>query len=158
MLHGHLKTPDPHAVLLAHPVWCEAFNWLKSLPENPSLGTHPIRGDDMFAKVMKYDTKPPEQCKFESHRRFIDLQYTIRGAELIAWKRSDDLEPAGPFDEPNDLQFYRFAPALTQMHMLPGHFAIFCPADAHLPQVSDGIHPDVFKAVIKVGVHLLAAR
>ncbi len=158
MLHGHLQNPDSHALLLAHPVWAEAFNWLKSLPENPRLGTHPIRGDEMFARVMEYDTKAPEQCKFESHRKYIDLQYTLRGAELIAWKRSDELAPAGPYDEPTDLQFYKAAPALTQVHQLPGHFVIFFPSDAHLPQIADGVHRSVYKAVIKVGVHLLANR
>src|SRR5439155_23683956 len=99
MIHGHLHTPDAFAPLLLHPVWKEAFEFLKSLPAQPAKGIHPIRGEDMYVNVMEYATLPREQCHFESHRKYVDLQYTITGSEVIEWRRSGELETAGRYDE-----------------------------------------------------------
>lgn len=155
MIHGNLDSPDAIAPLLLHPVWREAFDFLKKLPENPPKGISPIRGDDMYVNVMEYETLPRQQCHFETHRRFVDLQYTIAGGEMIEWRRSSELELDGPYDEARDLQFYRLADAPTRVYMPPGYFAIFYPSDAHLPKVSDGMNPSVYKLVIKIGLHLL---
>jgi biofilm protein TabA len=158
MTHGHLLSPDTYAPLLLDPVWNEAFDWLRNMPAEPAKGIHPLRGDEMFVNVMKYDTLPREQCNFESHRKYVDLQYTIRGGETIEWRRSSELTAAGPYDDPKDLQFYQLGDAPTRLHMPPGYFAVFYPSDAHLPKVLDGVHASVYKAVIKVGIHLLGRR
>jgi YhcH/YjgK/YiaL family protein len=157
MIYGNLRSLDTYSALLVDAVWREAFGWLRELPPRAACGTYALRGEEMFARVMEYDTLPREECAFESHRRYIDLQCTIAGGELIEWRCSGELEPAGPYDAETDVQFYRLAPAMTRMHQLPGHFAIFYPSDAHMPKVSDGVHPNVFKAVIKVGIRLLGS-
>jgi biofilm protein TabA len=156
MIHGHLATPDSYAHLLANPMWKLAFDWLKTVTPATPLGIQQLQGDDIYVNVMKYGTLPAEQCRFETHRKYVDLQYTITGAEVIDWKRSSELAPAGPFDEPKDLQFYLPGPTLTRVHMLPGCFGIFFPSDAHRPKVFDGIHPDVFKLVVKINLHLVS--
>ena len=155
MIHGHLDTSDAYAPLLRHPVWAEAFAFLQRLPARPETGTTLIRGEDMYVNVMEYSTLPRERCNFESHRKFVDLQYTIAGGEVIEWRRSMELDVAGPYDADKDLQFYRLPDSRTRIHMPPGHFAIFYPTDAHLPKVSDGLHVSVYKLVIKIALHLL---
>jgi biofilm protein TabA len=155
MIHGHLHTSDAYSPLLLHPVWIEAFAFLKNLPAQPAKGIQQIRGEDMYVNVMEYATLPREQCNFETHRKYVDLQYTITGGEVIEWRRSAELEVAGPYDEAKDLQLYRLADAPTRVHMPPGYFAIFYPSDAHLPKVADGINASVYKLVVKVGLHLL---
>jgi YhcH/YjgK/YiaL family protein len=104
---------------------------------------------------MEYETLPEERCIFETHRKYVDLQYTISGGETIAWRNASELEPNGPFDEVRDLQFYHRVESPSRVHMPAGYFAIFYPSDAHLPKISDGLHASVFKVVIKVGLHLL---
>jgi biofilm protein TabA len=155
MIHGHLHTPDTYASLVQHPVWQTAFEWLRQMPAAPEKGIHPIRGDDMYVNVMEYATLPRSQCRFESHRKYLDLQYTITGAELIEWRLNTELATDGGYDDAKDLQFYHLSDALTRVHMLPGHFAIFFPSDAHLPKVSDGTNGSVFKLVIKINLNLL---
>ncbi|MCC6233670.1 MAG: YhcH/YjgK/YiaL family protein [Verrucomicrobiales bacterium] len=155
MIYGHLSAPDAWAHLLKQEAWRFAFDWLRALPADPEPGIRPLRGDDIYVNVHGYDTLPREQCRFESHRKYVDLQYCIRGAELIDWKLSMTLQPSGPFDEPKDLQFYWLAPSLSVVHMVPGSFAIFFPTDAHLPKRSDGLERSVFKLVIKVAQHLV---
>jgi YhcH/YjgK/YiaL family protein len=156
MLHGHISTPDSYAHLLTNPAWRFAFDWLKQLPADPEPGIRQLQGEDVYVNVHGYDTLPREQCRYESHRRYVDLQYCIRGGELIDWQLGSTLKPAGPFDEPKDLQFYELGTSLTQIQMVPGSFAIFFPSDAHLPKRNDGIQKSVFKLVVKVAHRLVS--
>ena len=156
MIHGHLHSPDTYAPLVLNPVWKEAFSWLHQMPSNVAKGIHPLRGEDLYANVMAYETLPREQCVFETHRKHVDLQYIVAGGEVIEWRRANELESASPYDEGKDILFYRQAIASTSVKMTPGYFSIFYPSDAHLPRVADGVHPSVYKVVIKIGLGLLA--
>ncbi|MBL9129224.1 MAG: YhcH/YjgK/YiaL family protein [Verrucomicrobiales bacterium] len=156
MIHGHLSTPDAYAHLLGNDAWRFAFDWLKALPPNPEPGIRELRGEDIYVNVHGYDTLPPERCRYESHRRYVDLQYCIGGGELIDWQLASTLKPAGPFDVSKDLQFYEPGDSLTRLQMLPGSFAIFFPSDAHRPKRADGFRPSVSKLVIKVAHRLVS--
>lgn len=155
MIYGSLNESDEFAFLLNQPAWRRAFDWLRAMPKQPEIGKYPILGDEMFAMVMRYDTGQPAESRFESHRQFIDLQYTIEGGEWIAWSPSSLLTADGDYDKERDLQFYNFAEPTSQVWMSPGRFSIYYPSDAHLPKIADGKSADVYKAVIKVGRHLV---
>ena len=152
VIYSNLRALDTS--FLNHPIWHETLYWLSRLPKDTPIDTYPLRGTDMFAKVMEYSTLPREQCTFESHQQFIDIHYTIRGGEVIELRNSEELEPSGPFDKENDLQFYMPVTAITRVHLLPGYFGIFHPTDAHMPKIADGENSSVFKVVIKVNVSL----
>lgn len=47
-----------------------------------SNGNYPLRKDDIFFKVLRYETKE-SGCITESHRKFIDIQLVLSGVELI---------------------------------------------------------------------------
>ena len=74
-----------------------------------------------------YETKPELDCQFEGHRNMIDLQYIIKGGELIDWHLKDDLVMDGPYDEKKDFQFYKCPSKLsgTRLNLKAGYFAIF---------------------------------
>jgi biofilm protein TabA len=156
MIHGHISAVDAYSHLLSNPAWRFAFDWLSKLPPRPETGIRPLQGDDIYVNVHGYQTLPREQCRYESHRRYVDLQYCIDGGEMIDWQLATTLAPAGPFDEEKDLQFYEMGASLTTLHMLPGSFAIFFPTDAHLPRRHDGLNASVSKLVIKVALKLVA--
>jgi biofilm protein TabA len=156
MIYGHINEKDQWSFLTSNPVWKQAFDWLLSLPEKPELGKYPLMGDEMFAVVMEYDTVEPAESKFETHRKYVDLQFTISGGEGIAWEKRSSLEPAGEYDDGTDLQFYKPAGYESRVQMNPGNFGIFFNSDAHLPKLADGKNPKVFKAVIKVAAHLVS--
>jgi YhcH/YjgK/YiaL family protein len=155
MIHGHLDAPDAWKPLLANPAWKFAFDWLDQLPATPEPGIRPLQGDDIYVNVHGYHTLPREQCRYESHRKYVDLQYCITGGEFIDWQRASTLKPDGGYDTDKDLQFYELGNSLTVIHMLPRSFAIFYPSDAHLPKRADGIHPAVSKLVVKVAYDLV---
>lgn len=157
MLHGHLSAPDAYAHLLANPAWKFAFDWLRRLPADPEPGIRPLQGDDIYVNIHGYETLPPDQCRYESHRKYVDLQYCIAGGERIDWQLASTLRPSGPFETAKDLQFYEAGDSLTTIQMVPGSYAIFFPSDAHRPKCADGLNPSVSKLVIKVALSLLSS-
>lgn len=64
--------------------------------------------DDVYVVVSEYETKEKEDAKFESHQKYIDLQYLISGEELIGLTNEKNLEVAIPNSESNDITFYNF--------------------------------------------------
>ena len=155
MIHGHLSAPDAYRHLLSQPAWKFAFDWLQTVRPDIAPGIRPLRDDGIYINVHGYETVPPEQARYESHREHIDLQYCITGGERIDWQLSSTLRPSGPFDEAKDLQFYEPGDSRTAVFMTPGSYAIFHSSDAHRPKCADGIHPSVFKLVVKIPCRLV---
>jgi YhcH/YjgK/YiaL family protein len=155
MIYGNINDLDLHSPLLSNPAWQDAFKELKAIGSDHPLGITQLKGEAMYMNVMKYDTLPRKECKFESHRKYVDLQYTICGSEIIEWRRSSELETDGTYDEIKDLLYYHMNESTAKINMLPGYFCIFYPSDAHLPRVTDNLNPSVYKVVIKVGLDLL---
>lgn len=55
-----------------------------------------------FFLVQEGDTTPLDQGTFEAHRKFIDVQFLLEGAEEIAWQEYGDLTCAIAYDEASD--------------------------------------------------------
>jgi biofilm protein TabA len=155
MLHGSLSSPETYALLMGHPIWRQAFEWLQALPANPALGEYELRGRQLFASVQEYSTLARHEARFESHEQHVDLQYTIQGGEGIDWIPRDSLKADGLFA--NDVQFWLPPPEpVTTLAQTAGRFAVFFPVDAHRPKVRLAGHDQVRKLVIKINLGLLA--
>jgi YhcH/YjgK/YiaL family protein len=116
---------------------------LESLP----AGRTDIDGDDLFVILERRDGRGREAARLEAHRRYIDIQYTIRGEEEIGWTPLAACSaPAGQFDGARDIVFLDDAPRCW-LTVPRGTFAIFFPEDAHAPLAGTGA---VVKAVVKV--------
>lgn len=113
-------------------------------------GTHRIDGELLFAMVNDYSTLPVEQCRFEAHRRYTDIQFMISGQEQIAVAPIDSLTVDVPFVAEKDVGFFHGSGDLITM--LPGRFAIFFPHDAHRPGIAWGEPMKVRKIVLKVAL------
>jgi biofilm protein TabA len=155
MIYGHLSHRGTYAFLLHHPVWKMSFDWLQTINQATPLGTHKIQGDQVYASVQRYETLPREKCRYESHRRYIDIQYCIDGGEIIDHSLTSDLPFDGDYQEAKEAQLYGPYEKGTPLVMSPGWFCVFFPPDGHQPKRRDGIHADVFKVVIKIEVELV---
>lgn len=136
-----------------------AFDWLKTVTPATPEGIQKIQGDDIYVNVHGYKTLPAGECRYENHKRYLDLQYCISGGEFIDWQLASRLKPDGAFNEEKDLQFFapsQKLPAAASLPMMPGNFAIFFSSDAHAPKRNDEINSSVFKLVIKVDHRLLS--
>lgn len=119
---------------------------LKILP----VGKYEISGDEIFALVQEYETK--ESAKFEAHRKFIDIQFIIDGAETLGVCEISNCNQSTGYDEVRDLEFFNsyneFAANFFTAN--EGDFAIFFPNDAHMPALSVKNKSKVKKVVVKV--------
>ena len=53
------------------------------------VGRYEIDGDAVFALVQEYETHLPEECRWEAHYTYTDIQYIVEGNEKMGWKALD---------------------------------------------------------------------
>ena len=111
-------------------------------------------GNGYYANVEEYTTKPIHVGKFESHKKYTDIQILLNGHENIYYTSIQNLNIFVPYDENNDITFYSDSVSDKPFVQLDGtNFAIFEPQDAHAPQIkSDFDGEKVLKVVIKVPI------
>ncbi len=110
-----------------------------------------IDGPRLIANVARYQTKLPEQAVWESHRKYIDVQYVVTGEERIGYVPLENAPVVqAPYSETKDVIFYE--PGCDSFTLRAGQFAIFYPEDIHAPSLADGEPRAVLKVVMKVAV------
>lgn len=110
---------------------------------------HMIDGEHIFALGMATNGKGTENAVFETHRKYIDIQYTVSGSDLIGWDEQPLCTPdPDGYNTEKDVEFYTDRPNLW-IPVSSGRFAIFYPEDAHAPLGTDGF---VHKVVIKLSL------
>jgi biofilm protein TabA len=105
-----------------------------------------------FALEQAYCSKPRAEGKYESHRRYIDLQAIVVGEEFIELSHAGKLALKEDFSAERDVLFYEDFTAGSRLRVGPGEIAVFFPLDAHLPSVAVDAPAMVYKAVVKVPV------
>lgn len=135
-----------------HPRFEAAFETLKKLAcENAEIGKYVIDGDNLYAMVQAYDTKPVAEKKFEIHKDYIDIQYIISGEELMGYESLDKLTPMGDYKP--DAQFFYINEEYDKINLGAGEFVVFFPNEPHAPGAAVN---DVPSAVKKIVVKILA--
>ncbi|MEQ8791224.1 MAG: YhcH/YjgK/YiaL family protein [Pirellulaceae bacterium] len=133
-----------------HPGLAAGFAFLRSanLASLPD-GKQEIDGERLFAIIARDEGRGREKSLLESHRRYLDIQYVIRGEDCIGWLPLQDCQRVStPYDADRDLGFFYDRPE-TWLAVPSGAFAIFYPEDAHAPLASQGA---IHKAVVKVAL------
>ena len=130
-----------------------ALDWLKNTDidslKAPQVIT--VDGDKVTAQIQSYTTVPEAEGKYESHKKYIDIQYVHSGTELMMWTPLHRLTAATDYDEVNDLLFYKDAPG-NSLVVEPGQFTIFFPEDGHKPKCAYQTPEQIGKIVMKVAV------
>ncbi len=131
--------------------WDKAFAFLRDsnlLTLKP--GKYIIDGDNAYATITEAPSKTFEQSAWESHRKYIDLQYVIKGEEKIGVAPVTTATVTKPYDETKDAANYNTE---GQFYIAtPGTFFLFFPGDAHRPNVKVDGYYIVKKLVIKIKV------
>ena len=116
-------------------------------------GTYPLCGTDSFVIVQARETVPRSMARWESHGRYIDIQYLIAGRELIGFRSTAGMTVSEPYDAERDITFYKDDGGGFFTPMEPGRFVVCFPHDAHMPLVCvDGPKP-VKKVVMKIKMY-----
>ena len=103
--------------------------------------------------VSAYVTKPRDDGIFESHRKFIDIQYLLKGREIIRWAPVKGLPVKSRYDAKKDIALYKYSGESIPLSIKKGVFAVFFPEDAHNPGLAfRSVSCRVKKIVVKIPV------
>jgi len=129
--------------------WDEAFAFIKNNDlKNLAPGKYPIDGENVFASITEDPTKDFDKTGWESHRKYIDLQYVISGEEKIGVSPVSKATVIKDYNEETDLVNYAAKGKIYAA--LPGTFFIFFPTYAHRPGITPAGNKADKKLVIKI--------
>jgi len=136
-----------------HPGFEKAFRFVNTHDLNKlELGKHLIDGDDLFVILMEYETKDAADCIKENHQKYIDIQYMVKGDELMGVSLFSGQVATTPYDDTRDAAFYK-NDYESLVKIREGEFAIFFPHDLHMPSINVLEKQMIRKAVFKVRVN-----
>lgn len=130
---------------------------LKYLEENNlkdfDNGRYDILGNDIYINVQDYNSKSETQGKWEAHRKYIDIQFIIKGSEKIGVGTIENFQALETYDETKDLEFLKITNDNYQfLNMNENDFTILYPQDVHMPQIAINTPSYVKKAVVKISI------
>ena len=123
----------------------EAFDAVNALTEYEDKKNVPLSDGNRFF-VTAGTTKAPDVA--EAHRKFLDIQYIVKGKEVMGWADLADCTPTVDFNEEKDIGKYSGPFEFMTIH--EGTCYVAFPEDAHMP----GRHLDVPNDFVKVVVKL----
>lgn len=131
--------------------WDKAFAYFRDTNlDQLTPGKYPVDGENVFASVTENPTKELAKTQWESHRKYIDMQYVVQGTEKIGMAPIVKATVVKPYDESRDVANYEVEGKLYEAK--PGTIYIFFPQDVHRPNIKvDGVEKDK-KLVVKVRV------
>lgn len=140
-----------------HPLLIEGIRYLQNVDmakmfEQTSPGNNlkvEIKGTDLFAIFQTYDTKPKNECKFEGHQKYIDIQFVFSGEEIIGISGLHQITRQGDYNPDKDIHFSDVSRHSNWL-LTPGEGAILFPEDMHAPCMAVEAPLRVKKVVMKV--------
>jgi YhcH/YjgK/YiaL family protein len=134
------------------PRFAKAFQYLAATDfTKVEVGKYELDGDKLFAIVNEYDTVDPLTEQMEAHKKYIDIQYIVSGAERIGHDLLRHHVPTKAYDEDKDFMLLSEQPPFFSI-LQAGMFAVFFPHDLHMPNIMIDEPKKVKKVVIKVAV------
>ncbi len=149
MIIDSIKNADKYYSV--HPSFAAAFEALKAIDENTPDERITVDGDNIFINLSTYENKHVSNCLYESHKKYIDIQYVINGAERIDLTDVKNLEVTEDRLETDDIAFYKDCEYFSSAHLGEGIFVVIFPEEAHKPMIApDGKGIKTRKAVAKI--------
>lgn len=111
----------------------EALNCVEELRKQ-DFPTGRYEYDGGFLFVQRGNLKPFDQDAYETHRKYIDVQYMIEGGETIYYAPVNELEECKAYNALDDIAFYTGkAHQGTRLEIRPEMCWVAKPEDAHMP-------------------------
>lgn len=133
--------------------WDSVFNWLATQDlEQLAEGKYPICGNT-YARIQVATTRPEQQCNIESHRKYIDFQWTIKGKEGVRLFKHEQVWPASPYNKNKDFRRYELKDDEKPKRFTsnPKQFFMFFPNDYHQCMLEiGGRKSNIRKVIVKI--------
>ncbi|MDD6034579.1 MAG: YhcH/YjgK/YiaL family protein [Lachnospiraceae bacterium] len=131
----------------------EAVKYLTELELSEiDAGKKVIVNDKFFYSIQSYDTKPADECKLESHRKYIDIQVMANGEEMMDVVDISKLTVKEDYDDEKDVIFWRVPKRMASMTLRTGDYIVLFPENAHRGAASIKNTSHVLKIVGKVAI------
>lgn len=127
----------------------EGLKFLKNATPDLTCGVHVIN-PRVKAIVSEYETKPLNENGYEAHKKFIDIQYLLKGSEKNCCLPVEKLKETKPYKEEIDAAFYTTSIPTQELALGDGYFAIYWPQDGHMPGLDEVSTVIVKKIVVKI--------
>ncbi|MCX7798595.1 MAG: YhcH/YjgK/YiaL family protein [Melioribacter sp.] len=128
-----------------------AFEYLLNTNfETLEAGKYEIDGENIYAVIQNYDTKPITAGKWEAHKKYIDIQYIVSGKEKMGYSNPTKMIVTEEYNEEKDVMFLKGDGNFLIAEA--GHFAVFFPTDVHMPGIAVNLSTPIKKVVVKVRV------
>lgn len=105
----------------------------------------------IFCNPVEFISKPESECKYEAHKKYIDVHYIVKGVEGIATADVSKLTAEAVFDEDNDIGFYT-GEEEGRYFLKEGDFMVCYPSDAHKVAMMQKSPQPISKVVVKIKV------
>ncbi|NCB12573.1 MAG: DUF386 domain-containing protein [Erysipelotrichia bacterium] len=147
-----------------NPKFEKAFLYIQKLQDKNSLEYKSIYNigldecnkivldENSFVLEQAYITKDKKDCLFESHKKYIDIQYMFEGDEIMEVENVNNLLIETPYKEDLDYAKYTQSSNSSSLLIKENELAIFYPQDAHMPCIKIDKNKKVIKAVFKIAV------
>ena len=148
MILDRLANAELYAAL--HPRFAAAFDFLRRSDLGQLAdGKYELDGTRLYVLLATAPGRGHDGAKLESHQKYIDIQYVVRGVDDMGLKPVADCRDVElPYDASRDVALYRDRP-ISWVTVPAGSFTIFFPDDGHAPL---GAADETVKAVVKVQI------
>lgn len=134
-----------------HKSFRAAFEYLKHTNfAKTETGKYEIDGESIISIVNVFKTKDKKDCEVGAHRKYIDVQYMVKGTEMFGYVPLISQKAVVKYDEANDVAIYE--EEVSYIKMETGMFIIFFPTDLHQPEVRQYEFIEVKKVVLKIKI------
>ena len=151
MIYDRLSNAEQYYVLGEK--FKKAFDFLKNTDlKNIKDGSYEIDGKNIYANVQSLKTKPIEEKKWEVHRRYIDIQYVIKGEEKMGYGILEDFKTVtSSYDSEKDIEFLN-GEKFNFVNVEAGDFVIFFNNDVHAPMLAKNEPLEIKKVIVKIAI------
>lgn len=126
-----------------------AFDFIKTaIKENYDLGKYEIDGNNLYAIVQEYVSKPLSEGVYEGHEKYIDIQFIISGVEQIGVADISKLKAKTEYNAENDFCLYEDIKDDSNLVLGENDFAVFFPHDLHKPGLAFENNPTAIKKIV----------
>ncbi len=113
-------------------------------------GKYEIDGKNVYANVVEYTTIPWEEAKFEAHEHYTDIQYVIKGTEVMTYAPVGEMTVKTPYNPDKDVVLFDNSNPGLPIPAKADQYMIFFPWDAHKPKAANGEPAPIKKVIVKI--------
>ena len=104
--------------------------------------------DELYYMVQEYETKYPDQARYEAHEKYVDIQYIVKGVERMEFAETSKLKVTEKYNPEKDVKFLEEPKVIDASIVEEGDYRIFYPEDAHRPGLCVNNTPGKVKKIL----------